>query len=151
MKNFVIKCLNLTLFIMFMGCSFKQVHAAEDAAKGIVEGIADAASSEGLQALSGAASCFRLAGNTYALGKDLKSCIYPSDEEQGYADEIKEKMKLLELRKAFRGCLINNKASAELGPSGIPSVCEETARMMIIEGDEAEFNRMANVFNMFNK
>lgn len=104
-----------------------------------------------LEGLSKAGAWVGVATNVYHVGKDVKSHIYPSKEEQVHAQEINKRLEFIELRKNLRICLIKNRTSAEKGQLGIPTQCEQTAFALSVMGYHDEVDRMIAIANTFNK
>lgn len=113
--------------------------------------IANIAISENLRIFFGVGSCVGLIANLYDVNKELKSYICPSDEERAYELEIAKKIKLLELRKKLRTCLVDKRKNIERGVLGIPCECEEAAIELTLFGGHVDADKMIAIFNLFNK
>jgi hypothetical protein len=96
--------------------------------------------------ISGAAVCVVAVVQTASLAKDIASAVFPSNEQKARELEYSLKYNYLLKKKELKDCLVKN-AYHKKGPSGLPSVCEETAEMFALAaGDDEEFNKLVNVF-----
>lgn len=113
--------------------------------------LANIVISKNLRIFFGVGSCVGIIVNTYGLSKDLKSYFCPSDEERADELEIEKKIKLLELRKKLKTCLVDKRKNIERGELGIPCECEEAAIELVLFGGRVDAERMITIFNIFNR
>jgi hypothetical protein len=95
----------------------------------------------------GIGSCANASVKLYSAGKDIKSYIFPNEEEQLLNSEINKKYVLAMARSKFKYCVANNKLTKKSASSGIPVVCEEAALMLIRCGGENEVIHTTDFFN----
>ena len=112
--------------------------------------VAKTVLSESIETISGVGTFIKLAVNVYDIGKNTKSYFAPSKEEQVRAENIDKQLKLIELKRNLRLCLIKNKESVQKGSFGIPSECEEIALFLSTMGAWDEVNRMIHVMKKFD-
>jgi len=143
--------------ITFQTCSYSCDIPPEETAK-LADEVAKVASEatktalcESIDTISAVGACVGLVVNLYDIGKDVKSYLAPSKDEQARAQEVDKQLELIELRRNLRICLIENRASTEKGSLGIPSQCEQAAFLLGTMGAWNEVERMANIINKFNK
>lgn len=142
-----------TVFIIFLQvCSFRNSYAMtpEETIQLGTE-VTGSIIAESIQAIIGAGSCIGAMVNVYEVGKDVKSYLCPSMEEQVRDLEIQKQLELIELRRNLRTCLIENRKSTEKGLLGLPSQCENVAFLLGIMGSPDEVEKKMTVFKAFNK
>lgn len=100
-KNKVIFYLPLFI-ITLQGCFYSSIRASK-------QEIA----LEALKVLGDGATCFSLANNVYELGKGVNTLVNPNQERQNHAQTIQEQLKVIELRKNFMTCLVENRTSTK--------------------------------------
>lgn len=102
---------------------------------------------DGLSTASGICSCAHASVQLYSAGKDIKSYVFPNEEQQLLHSEINKKYVLAMARSKFKYCVANNKLTKKSASSGIPVVCEEAALMLIRCGGENEVIHTTDFFN----
>ena len=149
MKNTKNTFLAWMFIVAITGSAVSYAVGSEDIADIACE-AAKSAFKENAEALLGAGSCLQAAVNVYTVSKDLKSYLCPSEEEQVEAIEIDKELKVLELKRLLKGCLIQHRKSIASGPLEIPVECEEMAIVLGLLGEHTEALRMAEIFKRFN-
>lgn len=81
----------------------------------------------------------------YTAATEIYRYNHPSEEEQARENEAAEKNKLFKAKHEFRTCLMD-KAPTERNLSGLPTACEEVARMFGMIAGASELNNMATNF-----
>lgn len=122
--------------------------SGEDAKKILALGRA------GISIAATAAGAFATA-RLYPIGKEIYESTFPSEEQKKAREaSIIASSRRLALFKAegeFRECLLSSKLGSEKNASGVPSACEEAARMLELLGAESEVARMTQVFQKYRK
>jgi hypothetical protein len=129
------------------GSSYSFAGSVDDFVKNSLGDAVGGAVIEGMCIVSVA----KLAQNAYSVSNGIASYVCPNDAEQAQAAEIAEQLKLLELRKELRNCLITNRKETKKNSLGIPAACDQLAFLLGNLGARDEVTRMAAVFNVFNK
>lgn len=82
------------------------------------------------------------------LSKDVKSYLWPSQEEIAHAMEVNEKYESLVAKKAFKECLLK-KIHTEKNSSGIPCACEGPAQLYAMMAGIQKTNDIKEVYKHF--
>ncbi|MBI2344457.1 hypothetical protein HYV10_00085 [Candidatus Dependentiae bacterium] len=149
-KIFLYSIIFIITFSTYFCSSDMPTEEAAKLANDIANEAAKTALNESLETITAVGACVGLVVNLYDIGKDAKSCIAPSKEEQVRAQDIDKQLKLIELKKKLRLCLIKNKKRVQKGSFEIPSECEETALLLGTMGALNEVHRMINVMKEFD-
>lgn len=108
----------------------------------------------GITILAGAASAFA-AAKLYPIGKEVYSAIFPTEGQRAIQDAkiiaSRKRLSLLKAEEQFRNCLLSCNSNSPKNASGIPTICEEAARMFSMLGAQSEVDRMIDVFNKYEK
>ncbi len=84
----------------------------------------------------------------YSIGKEIYEAIFPT-EEQKIIQEAKtiaahERLMIVRAEEALINCLMPN---IQMRTSGMPTECEEAARLYELMAGAAELNKITKVFN----
>jgi len=78
-------------------------------------------------------------------GKDLYTYVYPDKEKLASISAAKETIDLIETKRAFRSCLMQN-AKAPRNAAGIPINCEECGKTFSMTAGTGAFHYMVETF-----
>lgn len=119
-------------------CFYSSVKANQEKALEILQVVADGG------------SCYFAVKNAYGLYQGVNTLVHPSQERQDQVQEIKDQLKLIELRRKFVTCLVENRAGVKKETLRIPSACEQAAFLLGSAGAVNETERMMAVFKALN-
>jgi len=116
----------------------------------VVGEVATTATVDGLAIAFGVVSCVDASAKLYSAGKEITTYTFPSEKERTRILGVSEMLELVKARKLFRLCLKNNRSNLNMSPSGYPTICKDTAQMLVMCGGEGEVERMIS-FNEMKK
>lgn len=82
---------------------------------------------------------------TAYVGMDLYEYVYPDKEKMKRIKEAEEQIAVIDARKAFRSCLMQN-AKGPRNKKGFPVNCEECGQTFSMTADEEAFQKMVETF-----
>lgn len=101
------------------------------------------------------ASVAYTAGQAWNIGKDvkngacaIKSYYYPNQEQKTHAARIEKEYTFLTTEKAFKQCLLKN-VNSNRSSSGLPAICNETARMFAMAAGNKAANEITETFKQY--
>jgi hypothetical protein len=85
----------------------------------------------------------------YPICKDIIDYAYPTEEQKIALVEAGKRYQALKAKIDLKNCLINNRNHLEIDPSGLPTVCKETADAFSRIAGNEKLEEITETFNLF--